>query len=106
VGVRSDAVRLVLSSARDAGASIRHHGDYDSAGVQILRDIEARYGARPWRFDVASMCAALDRLGRILPGPSPATLEDGVRMLDGGLPEELVLDELLDDLRAAGAGPR
>jgi uncharacterized protein (TIGR02679 family) len=105
-GRPSDAVRLVLSSARDAGASIRHHGDYDSAGVQILRDLEARYGARPWRFDVPSMCAALRRLGRIVPDPSPATLEDGVRTLDGGLPEELVLNELLDDLRAAGPGPQ
>jgi uncharacterized protein (TIGR02679 family) len=105
-GRPSDAVRLVLASARDAGASIRHHGDYDSAAVQILRDLEARYGAKPWRFDVASMCAALRRLGRIVPDPSPATLEDGVHTLDGGLPEELVLDELLDDLRAAGPGPQ
>jgi uncharacterized protein (TIGR02679 family) len=105
-GRPSDAVRLLLTSARDAGASIRHHGDYDSAGVQILRDLEARYGATPWRFDVTSMCAALRRLGRIVPDPSPVTLEDGVLALDGGLPEELVLDELLDDLRAAGPGPR
>jgi uncharacterized protein (TIGR02679 family) len=105
-GRPSDAVRLLLTSARDARASIRHHGDYDSAGVQILRDLEARYGATAWRFDVTSMCAALRRLGRIVPDPSPVTLEDGVLELDGGLPEELVLDELLDDLRAAGPGPR
>jgi uncharacterized protein (TIGR02679 family) len=104
-GRPSDAVRLVLSSARDSGASIRHHGDYDSAGVQILRDLECRYGARPWRFDVRSMSDALGRLGRIVPDPSPATLEDAVRQLDSGLPEELLLDELLDDLRAAGLGP-
>jgi uncharacterized protein (TIGR02679 family) len=104
-GRPSDAVRLILSSARDAGASIRHHGDYDSAGVQILQDLEARYGAEPWRFDVPSMRAALRRFGRIVPDPSPATLEEGVDRLDRGLPEELVLDELLDDLRVAVPGP-
>ena len=105
-GRPSDAVRVLLSSARHAGASIRHHGDYDSAGVQILRDLEARYGARPWRFDVPSMSAALRRLGRTVPERPPATLEDSVGTLDPGLPEELVLDELLDDLRTAGPGPR
>lgn len=105
-GRPSDAVRLLFSSARDTGASIHHHGDYDSAGVQILRDLESRYDATAWRFDVSSMCTALRRLGRIAPDPVPATLEDGVRTLDGGLPEELVLDELLDDLRAFGPGPQ
>jgi uncharacterized protein (TIGR02679 family) len=104
-GHPSDAVRLVLSSARDAGASIRHHGDYDSAGVQILRDLQARYGALPWRFDVPSLWAALRRLGRVVPDPPPTTLEDGVRTFDGGLPEELVLEQLLNDLRVAGPGP-
>lgn len=101
-GRPSDAVRLLFCSARAAGASIRHHGDYDSAGVQILRDLEARHGATAWQFDLPSMCTALRRLGRIAPHPPPATLEDGVRALDRGLPEELVIDELLDDLRGAG----
>jgi len=104
-GRPSDAVRLLFCSARDAGASIRHHGDYDSSGVQILRDLEARHGATPWQFDLPSMCTALRRLGRIAPDPPPATLEDGVRALDRGLPEELVIDELLDDLRGAARSP-
>ena len=84
-GHPSDAVRLVLSSAHAAGASIRHHGDYDSAGVQILRDLEVRYGVRPWRFDVPSVCAALRRLGRGVPDPPPTTLEESVLTLDGWL---------------------
>lgn len=105
-GRPSDAVQLLFSSVRDAGGSIRHHGDYDSAGVQILRDLEARHSATPWRFDGPSMCTALRRLGRIAPDPAPATLEDAVRTLDGGLPEELVIDELLDDLRAAFCNER
>jgi uncharacterized protein (TIGR02679 family) len=54
-GRPSDAVRLLLSSVHAAGAPIQHHGDYDSAGVQIMRDLELRYGAVPWRFDVASL---------------------------------------------------
>ncbi len=104
-GRPSDAVRLLFGSARDAGVSIRHHGDYDSAGVQILRDLEARHGVTPWQFDLPSMRMALRRLGRTAPDPVPATLEDGVRALDGGLPEELVIDDLLDDLRGAARSP-
>ncbi len=100
-GRPSDAVRLLLSSLRAAGARIRHHGDFDGAGVQILRDLEARYGATPWRFDVPSLCEALRELGRAVPDPRPATLEDAGGELAAGVAEELVIDDLLDDLRAA-----
>lgn len=101
-GHPSDAVRLLLSSLHAAGGRIQHHGDYDGAGVQILRDLQARYGAVPWRFDISSLAQALGRLGRAVPNSRPATLEDAVRQLSGGVAEELVIDELLADLRAAG----
>lgn len=97
-GRPSDAVRLVFSIVRRAGARIRHHGDFDEAGVQILRDLEACYHAVPWRFDVDSLGAAL---GRHAPMPMPETLEDGVRRISCGLAEEMVIDDLIVDLRAA-----
>lgn len=101
-GRPSDAVRLLFSSVHRSGAQIRHHGDFDEAGVQILRDLEDRYGAVPWRFDVESLCGALHGLGRAPLHPRPATLEGAVQKLATTLPEELVIDDLISDLRAVG----
>jgi uncharacterized protein (TIGR02679 family) len=101
-GHPSDAVRLLLTSLRGSGARVRHHGDYDESGVQILRDLEARYGIVPWRFDAASLREALRRIGRPVPDAPPEPLEDAVRALSAPVAEELVIDELLADLRAAG----
>jgi uncharacterized protein (TIGR02679 family) len=101
-GRPSDAVRLLLSSVQRSRAPIRHHGDFDEAGVQILRDLEDRYGAVPWRFDVESLCGALHTLGQAQPDPRPATLERAVQKLGTTLPEELVIDDLVSDLRAIG----
>jgi uncharacterized protein (TIGR02679 family) len=98
-GRPSDAVRLLLASLHGAGAHLRHHGDFDDAGVQILRDLELRYGAVPWRFDAEGLREALLGRGRPVPVPWPATLEEAVRRCSRSLPEELLLDELLADLR-------
>jgi uncharacterized protein (TIGR02679 family) len=103
-GRPSDAVRLLLASLHACGARIHHHGDFDLAGVQIFRDVEARYDAVPWRFDVASLRDALSRLGRAAPTSSTATLEDAVSALETGVAEELVIDDLLADLNRVLAG--
>ncbi len=100
-GRPSDAARLLLASLHASSARVRHHGDFDEAGVQILRDLQWRYGAVPWRFDVASLRAVLRRSARRVPEPPPATLEKAVRELEDSVAEELVIDELLVDLRAA-----
>ena len=97
-GYPSDAVRLVLAAVHRAGGSIRHHGDFDEAGVQIFRDLADRYDAAPWRFDVESMRAALGERGRHELPPEPQTLEDAVRGLTFPLPEELTIDALIADL--------
>jgi uncharacterized protein (TIGR02679 family) len=97
-GRPSDAVRLLLGSLSAAGAEIRHHGDFDAAGVQILRDLEARCGASPWRFDLASLGSVLARLGRPRPSARARTLEAAVDELGGGIAEELLIDELTRDL--------
>ena len=67
-GRPSDAVRLLFDTVVEAGGRIRHHGDDDEAGVQILEDLQRRYAAEPWEVD----------------GPPGA--------------EELVIDALLADL--------
>jgi uncharacterized protein (TIGR02679 family) len=100
-GRPSDAVRLVLASLHAAGAQIRHHGDFDEAGVQILRDLESRYGAVAWRFDTDALHEALLSRERPGPAPWPSTLEEAVRLCSIRLPEELLLEELLADLGAA-----
>ncbi len=98
-GRPSDAVRLLFSIVHRAGVRVRHHGDFDEAGVQIFRDLEDCYDAMPWRFDATSLCRA--RGARIL-DPRSRTLEDCVRQLPGVLAEEMVIDKLIADLRAAG----
>lgn len=102
-GRPSDAVRVLLSAVHRAGGAIRHHGDFDVAGVQIFRDLEDRYGARPWRFDIQSLRAALAQSSTAQPSPSVQTLEDAVSQAPLTIPEELVIDTLIADLRAAGA---
>jgi hypothetical protein len=94
-------VRLVLAALHRVGASIRHHGDFDVAGVQIFRDLEARYGAVPWHYDVAALRAALTRLGHEVPFASTAGLERALAAVETGIAEELLLDALLDDLGQA-----
>lgn len=97
-GRPSDAVRRLYEAIASAGGEIRHHGDFDEAGVQILRDLQLRYSAEPWRFDVDSWLQHRPRLSSDSPTPPSPTLEKLSR--DRLLPEELVIDELIDDLRA------
>jgi len=100
-GRPSDAVRLLFSCIHRAGAQIRHHGDFDEAGVQIFRDLEDRYGAVPWRFDIDSLCEARGQLGHAAPSARPATLEGAVQELSKAVPEELLIEALLSDLTSA-----
>jgi uncharacterized protein (TIGR02679 family) len=99
-GRPSDAVRRLFSIVCRAGVPVRHHGDFDEAGVQILRDLEQCYDAVPWRFDVPWL---RDALGPRAPTPVPETLEEAVQRLSCGLAEEMVIEELIDDLRTEGS---
>lgn len=100
-GRPSDAVRLLFAAVHSAGGQIRHHGDFDEAGVQIFRDLEDRYAAVPWRFDLESLRAALRDHYGASPDAIGTTLDDALPKLAIGLPEELVIDTLISDLRAA-----
>jgi uncharacterized protein (TIGR02679 family) len=95
-GRPSDAVRRLFSIVHRAGVRVRHHGDFDEAGVQIFRDFEECYAAVPWRFDVEALCKALRQ-----PLALAGTLEDLVRRLSCGVPEEMLIDDLVADLRNA-----
>jgi hypothetical protein len=97
-GRPSDAVRLLFSAIHRAGVRLRHHGDFDEAGVQIFRDLEDCYDALPWRFDVRALREAL---GPRMPGRPPWNLEEGVRRISGALAEEALIDDLVADLRNA-----
>lgn len=97
-GRPSDAVRRLFSIVHRAGVRVRHHGDFDEAGIQIFRDLQDRYAALPWRFDVEALC---DVLGAEAVARGRG-LEDSVRRLSFGVPEEMVIDALIADLRDAG----
>jgi uncharacterized protein (TIGR02679 family) len=96
-GRPSDAVRRLFSIVHRAGSSVRHHGDFDEAGVQIFRDLEDCYAALPWRFDLEAHCTAFRQ-----PIARAGTLEDSVRRLPCGLVEEMVIDDLIADMRDVG----
>lgn len=106
------AVQLVLRALLDSGARLRYHGDFDWGGLRIANGMITRFGADPWRMDVASYQeAAVRGLGRELSGsPVEACWDTGLApamsSIGLGIDEEHVVDDLLQDLCAlAHDGP-
>lgn len=105
-GWPTDAVRLLLEQLRATGARLRYHGDFDLTGVAIFRLLAREIGLRAWRYDAAAYRAALARHGdrdlprvrATAPGGSGA-LEAALVATGRSIPEELVIDDLLVDLR-------
>jgi hypothetical protein len=80
------AVLTLLDDLHATGATIRHHGDEDEAGLKILEYLTERVRATPWRLEAPAEPEAQDeRRGDARPFP---------------VPEELVLGALLEDLSA------
>ena len=102
-GHPSDAVRLLLAAIVGAGGQICHHGDFDEAGLLIFADLRTRYGAQPWHYDLPTLRAASNSDVEVAAPEDLPTFEASVARLTRPLPEELVLDILLDDLRLCGA---
>jgi uncharacterized protein (TIGR02679 family) len=102
-GHPSEAARLLLSAIAQAGGEVRHHGDFDEAGLTIFYDLQERYGAVPWRFDRDALHHTIARIGLVPDSTTARSLGELVASLPRALPEELVLEELLNDLREAAA---
>jgi uncharacterized protein (TIGR02679 family) len=78
-GRPSSTVLLLLTQLRDAGAELRYHGDFDTAGLAICERL-TKFGLTPWRMnaeDYRNAVAAADAEGTVLPhdphppGPTP-----------------------------------
>ncbi|MEX2503919.1 MAG: TIGR02679 family protein [Egicoccus sp.] len=100
-GQPSAAVQTLLRQLAGAGARLWHHGDFDRGGLRIATTVIDRFGAQPWRMDVASYRAAPGGpvlSGRVasvtwMPGLAEVMNARGV-----AVHEEQVLDDLIDDL--------
>jgi len=117
-GQRTSAVALLLDMLCDAGAEIRHHGDFDAGGLAIASVLAREHDARPWRYDSREYLKALtgltdrpaslaaERLEVHTQGPF-GTLAAVMRERLVAVYEEDVLDTLVSDLAAnAPAVPR
>ncbi|HKT73046.1 MAG TPA: DUF2399 domain-containing protein [Steroidobacteraceae bacterium] len=78
-GRPSSTVLLLLTQLLDAGAELRYHGDFDTAGLAICGSL-MKLGLAPWRMtkvDYTAALAAADAEGAVLPkdrhapGPTP-----------------------------------
>lgn len=107
-GWPNGAVCRLLDQLRSSEIRLRHHGDFDWAGVSISSWLRQRYGVTSWCFDPdcyeAAMSTRQDRLGT-LDGEPPRSLADDplaavLTKHRRAVPEELVLRELIDDLRS------
>lgn len=103
-GWPTDAVRVLLGQLSAAGAVLHYHGDFDPYGVAIFRLLEREVGIVPWRYDEGAYRIALAGLAaRDLPvieaGHRDGALETALAAGGRAIPEELVIPELLSDLR-------
>lgn len=110
-GWPSAAVTTLLGQLRAAGGRVHHHGDFDWDGLAIHQALVREAGVIPWRYDavayeraVRGSDAPLRPLGtrrRTVGG----SLADALARTGRMVPEELVLADLLSDLRR-GPVPR
>lgn len=99
------AVQLLCERLRAGGAQLRYHGDLDWDGLAIAAHARERLGAEPWRFDAAEYRRVARLRSDLRPlGLRPARVPDGeladsLEELGRAVPEELVRDDLIADLR-------
>jgi uncharacterized protein (TIGR02679 family) len=106
-GWPGSAVCALLDVLRDAGATFEHHGDFDWEGLAIHNWLRERYDVRAWRFDAVAYrlaAASISPPGVVLKDPrhrhapeDPLAAELERQRI--AVPEETVLDQLVEDLR-------
>ncbi|MFC7761199.1 TIGR02679 family protein [Catellatospora bangladeshensis] len=99
----SAAIRL-LTGLNDSAATFHYHGDFDWGGLRIANLLLARVPWTPWRFQTVDYLAAVGDATRRLRGrPTTATwdehLAEAIASKGVSVDEELVLEDLLSDLR-------
>ncbi|WP_327066921.1 TIGR02679 family protein [Kitasatospora sp. NBC_01302] len=102
------AARTLLGRLAERGSRLAYHGDFDWGGVRIAAGLLRLPGAVPWRYDHAAYLAAVERgLGAPLTTGTPAptlwdpALREAIEAHGVRVEEELVLGELLADLRGS-----
>lgn len=106
-GQPSTAAWRLLDLLMTQGATIAYHGDFDWGGLRIGNALRERIPWRPWRFDTETY-ESLDVIGGPLIGRAvDAVWDHGLRPAlerrGTKVEEELVLADLLADLRRYGA---
>jgi len=101
------AVWQLLEQLRDAGARLRYRADFDWAGLSIMNSVLARFEARPWRMDTATLQRHAQIPGAPLEGHTvPALWDQGLAPAlaarGTALHEEQLLEDLLADLAVRG----
>lgn len=98
------AVRL-LSLLTAEGADLAYHGDFDWGGIRIGNALRERVKWQPWRFDAQAYREAVvsvtggELTGRPVDAVWDTDLRPALERHRVHIQEELVLAELLDDLR-------
>ncbi|SDP64760.1 TIGR02679 family protein [Actinopolyspora xinjiangensis] len=100
----------LLDRLRADGAVLRYHGDFDWSGLSITASLYEQQGVVPWRMSASDYREAVNRASALrtdlqildeTPTEAPWDPELPEVMSSAGrvVEEEIVLDELLDDLR-------
>ena len=99
------AAMVLLRSLAAGGVRLRHHGDFDWAGLAIGNLLHRRLPVEPWRFDREAYLQAVAAHPRTAPltgSPTSASWDPGLAeaMREAGrsIEEELVAAELLERL--------
>lgn len=111
------AVVMLVRQLASAGATVRQHADFDSAGLAITEWLARRAGTQPWRMAAADYLAAADSMPvvRRLDHPVPATpwdpsLQPAIAERQVAVYEEALHHELIRDMcagyRAAEEQPK
>ncbi|MBF6446226.1 MULTISPECIES: TIGR02679 family protein [Nocardia] len=101
-GWPSGAGIRLLDLLAAAGARLEYHGDFDGEGLRIAAHVIARTGAHPWRMSSADYLASVGSdgqpAGRVSEVPWDSDLAAHMRRTEISVPQERVVEILLDDL--------